>query len=94
MDTPIWVHTLICVIPAIYCIHSSLQNTSSSSGSGGGGSEDGSGENYAANTGTIGRQGLSAMLPGAGDMMSEMAKKLQERRRRADEGVSATGVRR
>ena len=46
---------------------------------------------YSANTGTIGRQGLSAMLPGAEDMMSEMARKLQERRRKADSGAS-TGV--
>lgn len=29
------------------------------------------------------------MLPGAGDMMSEMARKLQERRRKADEGASS-----
>ena len=55
------------------------------------GADDG-GENFAASTGTIGRQGLSSMLPGAEDMMSEMARKLQERRRKADEGA-ASGVR-
>lgn len=43
--------------------------------------------NYAAATGTIGRGGVPA-IPGSEDVMSEMARKLKERRARADGGAS------
>lgn len=44
--------------------------------------EDGN-TNYAATTGTIGRGGLPS-IPGADDMMTEMAKRLRERRAKAE----------
>ncbi|KAK2184312.1 hypothetical protein NP493_270g01021 [Ridgeia piscesae] len=48
-------------------------------------SEEGDGANYAASTGTIGRAGLPS-FPGAGDMMTEMASRLRERRIKAEGG--------
>ena len=47
-------------------------------------------ENYASQTGTIGRSGMPP-IPGAGDMMTEMAKRLQERRRKA-EGLTDVSI--
>ncbi|KAI0209029.1 hypothetical protein LSAT2_006287 [Lamellibrachia satsuma] len=47
--------------------------------------EEGDGTNYAANSGTIGRAGLPS-FPGAGDMMTEMASRLRERRIKAEGG--------
>lgn len=44
--------------------------------------------NYAAVTGTIGRGGVPT-FPGSEDIMSEMARKLRERRARADGSVSS-----
>lgn len=44
--------------------------------------------NYAAVTGTIGRGGVPT-FPGSEDVMSEMARKLKERRARADGSVSS-----
>jgi len=54
---------------------------------------DDEGINYAAMTGTIGRSGVP-IIPGAEDMMSEMARRLRERRARAESGavVSVTSV--
>ncbi len=43
---------------------------------------DADAENYAGKTGTIGRSGKP--IPGAGDMMTEMAKRLKERRAKAE----------
>lgn len=49
--------------------------------------EDGVSFNYAAGVGTIGRNGLP-VIPGTDDMMSEMAKRLRERRIKTDNPVS------
>ena len=46
--------------------------------------------NYASVTGTIGRAGLPS-IPGANDMMTEMAKRLRERRAKA-EGLQTVGT--
>ena len=51
--------------------------------------EEGDGTNYAATSGTIGRSGLPS-FPGAGDMMTEMASKLRERRIKADGGTQVS----
>ena len=47
--------------------------------------------NYAALTGTIGRGGIPA-IPGAENVMSEMSRRLRERRARTD-GNPAVGLR-
>ena len=40
--------------------------------------------NYAATVGTIGRSGAQPPVPPKGDMMSEMARKLQERKAKSE----------
>lgn len=54
--------------------------------------EEGDGTNYAANSGTIGRAGLPS-FPGAGDMMTEMASRLRERRIKAEGGQVTVSIR-